>query len=47
MGVHFSAVWSWNLKWNRSRVRLDLLIVVDTLVVLDILTFSQALDGTL
>jgi hypothetical protein len=43
MGVHFSAVWSWNLKWNRSRVRLDLLPVVDTLAVLDILTFPKSL----
>jgi hypothetical protein len=29
LGVHFSAEWSWNPRWNRVRVGLDLLPVVD------------------
>jgi hypothetical protein len=31
LGVHFSANWSWTLRWSRSRVGLDLLPVVDAL----------------
>jgi hypothetical protein len=31
LGIHFSADWSWNPRWSRSRVRLDLLPVVAAL----------------
>jgi hypothetical protein len=31
LGVHFSADWSWNPRWSRSRVGLDRLPVVGTL----------------
>jgi hypothetical protein len=31
LGVHFSADWSWNPRWSRSRVRLDLLPIVGDL----------------
>jgi hypothetical protein len=31
LGVHFSTDWSWNPRWIHSRVRLDLLPVVDAL----------------
>jgi hypothetical protein len=31
LGIYFSAHWSWNPRWNRSRVGLDLLPVMDAL----------------
>jgi hypothetical protein len=31
LGVHFSADWSWNPRWSRSQVGLDLLSVVGAL----------------
>jgi hypothetical protein len=46
LGVHFSADWSLNPRWNHSRVRLDLLPVVDALAdPPQYLSLFQVLDG--
>jgi hypothetical protein len=48
LGVHFSADWSWNPRWSRSRVRLDLLPVVAALAAPpQHLGLSQVLAGPL
>jgi hypothetical protein len=48
LGVHFSADWSWNPRWSRNRLGLDLLPVVDALAAPpQHLGLSQVLDGPL
>jgi hypothetical protein len=48
LGVHFSADWSWNPRWSRSRVELDLLPVVGALAAHpQHLGLSQVLAGPL
>jgi hypothetical protein len=48
LGVHFSADWSWNPRWSRSRVGLDLLPVVGALAAPpQHLGLSQVLAGPL
>jgi hypothetical protein len=47
-GRHFSADWSWNLRWSRSRVGLDLLSIVVALAAPpQHLGLSQVLVGPL
>ena len=48
LGVHFTTGWSWNPRWNHSRVGLDVLPVVDAFAAPpQHLGLSQVLAGPL